>query len=134
MTDRVELAHNAAARRVPSMVNGKPQIPYLGVGKYQPRGRKQAPPIRSNKDYPENGDKRVADLETALRLAPFDASLAGTWAALLHRTGELDQAIAAAESQAANDPASRFRLIYLYRVAGREREAARLSAEFQSRR
>ena len=52
---------------VPAMVNGKPQIPYIGVGKYQPRGRKAAPPIRSNKDYPENGDKRVPDLETALR-------------------------------------------------------------------
>jgi citrate lyase subunit alpha/citrate CoA-transferase len=49
------------------MVNGKPQMPYLGVGKHQPRGRKQAPPIRSNKDYPDNGDKRLPDLETALR-------------------------------------------------------------------
>ena len=67
MTERVELAHNAAQRRVPTMVNGRPQIPYLGVGKYQPRGRKQAPPVRSSKDYPENGDKRVPDLETALR-------------------------------------------------------------------
>src|ERR1700758_167650 len=67
MTERVELAHNAAQRRVPTMGNGKPQIPYLGVGKYQPRGRKQAPPIRSSKDYPENGDKRLPDLETALR-------------------------------------------------------------------
>src|SRR5438552_4638611 len=67
MTERVELAHNAAQRRVPTMVNGKPQIPYIGVAKYQPRGRKQAPPVRSSKDYPENGDKRVSDLETALR-------------------------------------------------------------------
>jgi len=67
MTDRVELAQNAAARAVPSMVNGKPQIPYLGIGKYQPRVRKQAPPVRSSKDYPENGDKRLPDLETALR-------------------------------------------------------------------
>jgi hypothetical protein len=25
------------------MVNGKPQIPFLGAGKYQPRGRKAAP-------------------------------------------------------------------------------------------
>jgi citrate lyase subunit alpha / citrate CoA-transferase len=67
MTERVELAHNAAARRVPTMVNGKPQIPFLGVGKYQPRVRKTAPPVRSSKDYPESGDKRVPDLETALR-------------------------------------------------------------------
>jgi citrate lyase subunit alpha / citrate CoA-transferase len=49
------------------MVNGKPQIPYIGVGKYAPRGRKTAPPVRTNADFPENGDKRVPDLETALR-------------------------------------------------------------------
>src|SRR5579862_8043487 len=67
MTERVELAHNAAQRRIPVMVNNRPQIPYLGVGKFQPRGRKQAPPIRSSKDYPENGDKRLPNLETALR-------------------------------------------------------------------
>lgn len=64
--ERVELALNAAGRAVPTMVNGKPQIPYLGVGKYQPRGRKASPAICSTKDYPERGDKRVADLETAL--------------------------------------------------------------------
>src|SRR6201982_1799241 len=67
MTERVELAHNAAQRRVPTMVNGKPQIPYLGVGKYQPRGRKQAPAVRPSNSLPENRDKRVPNLETALR-------------------------------------------------------------------
>ena len=66
MTDQVELVQNAAGRMVPAMVNGKPAIPYLGVGKYQPRGRKAAPPVRSSKDYPEGGDKRVADLERSL--------------------------------------------------------------------
>jgi citrate lyase subunit alpha/citrate CoA-transferase len=67
MSERVELVQNAAGRMVPAMVNGKPQIPYLGAGKYLPRGRKAAPPIRSNKDYPDNGDKRAANLEAALR-------------------------------------------------------------------
>ena len=67
MTDKPELAQNAAGRMVPAMVNGKPQIPYLGVAKYSPRGRKAAPPVRSSKDYPDNGDKRLPDLETALR-------------------------------------------------------------------
>ena len=67
MSQRPELAHNAAGRTVPTMVNGKPQIPFLGIGKFQPRGRKAGPPIRSNKDYPDNGDKRLPDLETALR-------------------------------------------------------------------
>ena len=52
--ERVELAHNAVGRKVPTMVNGKPQIPFLGAGKYQPRGRKAAarcwfPPIRCMK-------------------------------------------------------------------------------------
>src|SRR5712691_5114597 len=67
MSERVELAHNAAGRKVPSVVNGRPQIPYLGGGKYQIRGRKAAPPLRSNKDYPDNGDKRLPDLTTALK-------------------------------------------------------------------
>src|SRR5437660_548402 len=67
MSERVELAHNAAGRKVPSVVNGRPQIPYLGVGKYQVRGLKAAPPLRSNKDYPDNGNKRLPDLTTALK-------------------------------------------------------------------
>ena len=64
----VEFEKNAAGRTVPRVVNGREQTPYLGVGKYEPQGHKAAPPIRSNRDYPENGDKRVPDLETALRL------------------------------------------------------------------
>ena len=67
LNDQVELAHNAAGRAVPTMVNGKPQIPFLGAGKYQPRGRKAAPAICSNKNYSDNGDKRVADLEKTNR-------------------------------------------------------------------
>ncbi len=61
-----EFVVNAAGRRVPTVVNGKPQAPYQGVGGYQPKGPKAAPPIRSCKDYPANGDKRVPDLKTAL--------------------------------------------------------------------
>lgn len=64
----IEVVKNAAGRVVPTCVNGSDQTPYLGVGEYQPTGRKAAPLIRSNKDYPEDGDKRVPDLETALRL------------------------------------------------------------------
>ncbi len=65
---QIELTTNAAGRRVPVNVNGKEQTPYLGVGQFEPTGNKAAPPVRSNKDYPSNGDKRVPDLETALRL------------------------------------------------------------------
>ena len=65
--EKTELVRNAVGRMVPEIVNGRLQVPYLGVGKHQPRGHKAAPPIRTAADYPENGDKRVADLETALR-------------------------------------------------------------------
>jgi citrate lyase subunit alpha / citrate CoA-transferase len=64
----VELVTNAADRPVPISVNGRIQTPFLGVGNYRPGGEKAAPPIRSNSEYPANGDKRVSDLETALRL------------------------------------------------------------------
>ena len=67
MTQKPELALNAAGRMVPAMVNGRPQIPYIGVAKYQPRGRKAAPPLRTAANYPKDGNKIVADLETALR-------------------------------------------------------------------
>ena len=67
MAPKVELQLNAVGRMVPAMVNGRPQIPYIGVGKYQPRGRKAAPPVRTAANYPEDGNKMVADLETALR-------------------------------------------------------------------
>ena len=62
------LVTNAIGRRVPTAVNGREAIPYQGVDAHRPTGNKVGPPIRSNSDYPTNGDKRVPDLETALRL------------------------------------------------------------------
>jgi citrate lyase subunit alpha/citrate CoA-transferase len=64
----VEFVRNAAGKDVPTVVNGRTQTPYLGVGQYEPATSKAVPLIRSNKNYPANGDKRVPDLETALRL------------------------------------------------------------------
>jgi citrate lyase subunit alpha/citrate CoA-transferase len=61
-----EFVTNKAGRRVPTVVNGRPQVPFKGVGKHVPAGPKAAPPIRSNRDYPANGDKRVRNLATAL--------------------------------------------------------------------
>ncbi len=66
--EKLALEENAAGRLVPATVNGRSQVPYLGVSKYKPGGHKAAPPIRTAADYPENGDKRVPDLETALKL------------------------------------------------------------------
>ncbi|HXR16652.1 MAG TPA: citrate lyase subunit alpha [Terriglobales bacterium] len=65
--EKAGLVLNAAGRMVPGFANGRPQVPYLGIDKYQPHGRKAAPPIRTAADYPKNGDKRLPDLETALR-------------------------------------------------------------------
>jgi citrate lyase subunit alpha/citrate CoA-transferase len=52
---------------VPTLVNKKEQAPFAGVGAYEPKGKKRAPPIRSCRDYPADGDKRVPDLKTALK-------------------------------------------------------------------
>ncbi|GAB4370954.1 MAG: citrate lyase subunit alpha [Acidobacteriota bacterium] len=64
-----ELVTNAAERRVPTLVNGRRQVPFRGVGGYEPRGSKHGPPIRSCRDYPADGDKRVAGLREALERA-----------------------------------------------------------------
>lgn len=63
----LELVKNSAGRLVPTVVNGRPQCPYAGIEGRRPEGQKHAPPIRSCADYPANGDKRVLDLETALK-------------------------------------------------------------------
>ena len=62
------LSTNAAGRRVPTHVNGREEVAYKGVNQHCSTGNKAGPPIRSSSDYPANGDKRVPDLETALRL------------------------------------------------------------------
>lgn len=61
-----ELVVNAAGRRVPTIVNGREQVPFKGVGAHEPTGRQAGPLIRSSQGYPGSGDKRVADLRTAL--------------------------------------------------------------------
>lgn len=61
-----QLVTNAAGRIVPTIVNGKPQTPYLGVGKFRPTGRKAAPLIASCADYPADGNKLVPALPDAL--------------------------------------------------------------------
>lgn len=65
--DKTGLTENRVGRLVPEFVNSRAQIPYQGVGNHRPSGAKASPPIRSAADYPSNGDKRVPDLETALR-------------------------------------------------------------------
>ncbi len=64
-----KLVKNALGRWVPTEVNGKKQIPFKGVGKYKPDFRRYGPPVASCADYPDSGDKRVKNLQTALQKA-----------------------------------------------------------------
>lgn len=65
----MELVKNAADRLVPVEVNGKKQIPFMGVNKYRPEYRMANPPVRSCADYPWDGNKVVRNLKEALRKA-----------------------------------------------------------------
>lgn len=57
---------NAGGREVLIEINGKPQVPYQGVGQYKPTGRKAAPPLRSCSDYPADGNKLAGSIKEAL--------------------------------------------------------------------
>jgi len=63
------LAPNAIGRRVPAAVNGREQTPFAGVAAHRPAGAIHGRSIRSCRDYPADGDKRVATLEEALARA-----------------------------------------------------------------
>jgi citrate lyase subunit alpha/citrate CoA-transferase len=61
-----KLLTNAAGRIVPTIINGKPAIPYMGIEKFKPTGRKAAPFISTCADYPDDGNKVVESLKDAL--------------------------------------------------------------------
>ena len=63
----IETVKNAAGRDVPTAVNGKPQIPFQGVGAHKPIGRTASRPIPSCSSYRADGDKVVGNLSEALR-------------------------------------------------------------------
>ena len=65
----MKFVKNSLGRLVPTEVNGKKQIPFQGVGKYRPAGRKAAPMIVSSADYPTDGNKLIPTLKEALKKA-----------------------------------------------------------------
>ena len=67
MGGKKEFVMNKAGRRVPTVVNGREHTPFMGVGGYKPKGARYGPAIRSCRDYPVSGDKRVRNLKTALK-------------------------------------------------------------------
>jgi citrate lyase subunit alpha/citrate CoA-transferase len=63
----VKTVINAAGRSVPLEINGKPVIPFKGVGKQRPEGGKYSASIPTCSDFPGDGNKVVSSLEEALR-------------------------------------------------------------------
>ena len=61
-----KLVKNAVGRLVPEEINGKPVVPFMGVGKYIPTGNKYAPPIPTCANYPVDGNKTMPGLKEAL--------------------------------------------------------------------
>ncbi|HXK81657.1 MAG TPA: citrate lyase subunit alpha [Bacteroidales bacterium] len=59
---------NKLGRLVPEEINGKKQVPFKGLGKHRPVGRKYGPPIPTSIDYPHDGNKVVKSLKEALDL------------------------------------------------------------------
>ena len=78
MSPTAQSLQTAAGREVPAEINGTETIPFQGVGKYKPQGKKAATPIRSCADYPVDGDKRVpeeGDMQARLKVALERAGL-----------------------------------------------------------
>ena len=64
--NREDFVKNVVGRIVPAEINGKPVIPYKGVGKHRPAGKKYGTPIPTCADYPDDGNKLVPSLKEAL--------------------------------------------------------------------
>ncbi|MBI9039026.1 MAG: citrate lyase subunit alpha [Bacteroidales bacterium] len=60
------LVKNAVGRMVPTEINGEKQVPFQGVGKFIPTGRKHAPRIESCANFPTDGNKLLPNLKEAL--------------------------------------------------------------------
>ncbi len=52
-----KIVKNAAGKDVPTIINGEDHIPFKGVGKYKPTGRRYGPKLSSCADYPSDGNK-----------------------------------------------------------------------------
>ncbi|MCF7811984.1 citrate lyase subunit alpha [bacterium] len=62
-----KLIKNAAGRMVPTVINGEQHVPFKGVGKHKPAGKRAAPPLATCADYPSDGNKVKNGLKAALK-------------------------------------------------------------------
>jgi len=60
----MKLVKNTLGREVPTEVNGRPAVPYQGVGQFKPKGRKVGPPIPTGADYVDS--KVTKNIDEAL--------------------------------------------------------------------
>jgi len=63
------MVQNSVGRLVPNVVNNIRQVPFKGVGKFSPDGKKAAPQIHNCNEYPLDGNKVVGSLKEALMKA-----------------------------------------------------------------
>jgi citrate lyase subunit alpha/citrate CoA-transferase len=66
MTKYDKLVKNAVGKMVPTIVNGKKEVAFKGVGKHRPSGNKATTAIPTAIDYPADGNKILGSLEEAL--------------------------------------------------------------------
>lgn len=62
-----KLVKNAIGRMIPETINGEKAIPFQGVGKYRPSGKKAILPISTCIDFPSDGNKLTKNLKEALK-------------------------------------------------------------------
>jgi citrate lyase subunit alpha/citrate CoA-transferase len=60
----MSMIKNILGRELPEHSDGRTNLPFMGIGKYKPHGRKAGPPIPSGKDYK---NKIKADIDSVLK-------------------------------------------------------------------
>jgi len=64
----MKMIKNVIGREIPEIVNGRQNIPFAGIGQYQPKGRKTGPPIPSGSQYQQKLTKNLDDALDKLNL------------------------------------------------------------------
>jgi len=62
----VKQVRNAVGRMIPTEINGKPVIPFMGLGMHRPEGKIIGPSIPTCLDFPVDGNKTLSSLKEAL--------------------------------------------------------------------
>ncbi|MDO9154211.1 MAG: citrate lyase subunit alpha [Paludibacter sp.] len=66
MKNNNNFVFNAIGRKIPTNVNGKTVIPFMGIGKYLPEGNKHTSPISTCANFPSDGNKLLPTLKDSL--------------------------------------------------------------------